>query len=236
MHLIVRFILIVAFLSLFVNSQGARGGGGGSRGGSSGSRGGSRTSRGGTCTGEDCDKNAGIIAGSVIGGIFAIVAVIFTTIFCVRRYRGRPYRSNVDFISEGKNAASTYEKDHFESGPWSSRYYQKSAWHGPHALTLNFDRGMSTISGEGTDDIGDYTVEGVFSTETHRMGLTKSYRAGTGNPGENFGHTVTLQLVWNSANEQFEGKWFIQTARYRGEDKFQLKFGSHTRIFEVSNN
>lgn len=165
-----------------------------------------------------------------------MLAVVFTTIFCVRRWRGRAYRSNVDFIRQGSNVASTYEKDHFESGPWSSRYYQYSAWHGPHALTLNFDRGMSTIRGEGTDDVGNYTVEGVFSIETHRMGLTKTYRAGTGNSRENFGHSVTLQLAWNPANEQFEGKWFIQTARYRGEDKFQLKFGNHTRIFDTPSN
>ena len=196
--------------------------------------GGSRTSRGGSCTGDNCNENAGIIAGSVIGGIFGILAVVFTTVFCVKRCRGRPHHSNVDFIDQGSNGTASYEKDHFEAGPWSSRYYQRGRWHGPHTLSLEFDRGMSTVHGQGTDDVGDFTVEGIFSTKTHRMALTKKYSAGTGDTSENFGHSVTLQLVWNAANEQFEGKWFIQTAKYRGEDKFQLKAGSPTKIFSTN--
>ena len=158
-------------------------------------------------------------------------AVICATVFCVDRCCGRPCRSNVDFINQGSKGTVPYEKDHFETGPWSSRYYQRGRWHGPHTLSLNFDRGMSTVQGQGTDDVGEYTVEGIFSTKNHRMALTKKYRAGTGDTSENFGHSVTLQLVWNPANEQFEGKWFIQTAKYRGEDKFQLKAGSPTKIF-----
>ena len=170
----------------------------------------------------------------MIGGVFGVVAVIFTTAFCVKRCRGRPYRSNVDFIDQGSNETTSYEKDQFETGPWSSRYHQRGRWHGPHTLSLNFDRGMATVHGQGTDDVGEFSIEGIFSIKTRRMALTKKYRAGTGDSSENFGHSVTLQLIWNPANEQFEGKWFIQTAKYHGEDKFQLKPGSPTKIFFTS--
>ncbi|CAF1395817.1 unnamed protein product, partial [Didymodactylos carnosus] len=37
-----------------------------------------------------------------------------------------------------------------------------------------------------------------------RIGLTKRYKEGTGDPTQNFGHTVTLQLCWNSDHDQFE--------------------------------
>ncbi|CAF4039414.1 unnamed protein product [Rotaria sp. Silwood1] len=86
MSIAFRLLLIVALVAIFVNSQGARGGsrGGGSRGGS-GYRG--STSRGSSCQGSNCHI-AGIIAGSVIGGIFGIIAIISLTIFCCRRYRG----------------------------------------------------------------------------------------------------------------------------------------------------
>jgi hypothetical protein len=40
------------------------------------------------------------------------------------------------------------------------------------------------------------------------------------------GHTVTIQLYWNPDNNQFEGKWYVQTAKYRGEDKFELKLSN----------
>jgi hypothetical protein len=54
--------------------------------------------------------------------------------------------------------------------------------------------------------------------------LTKNYQAGTGNRAENLGHHVTIQLIWNSDSHQFEGKWYVRTNKYHGEDKFELKF------------
>ena len=233
MHLVIRFILVIAFLTIFVNSQGARGGGGGgSRGGGSGGARGTRTGgNGSSCTSDECRRKAGIITGSVLGGIFGLLAIIFTTRWCAKRWQGRPYRSNAEFIDQTSNEASVYEKDHFENGIWSSRYYQNGRGHGPYSLSLRFDRGMSTVSGEGNDDVGTFTIDGVFSVKSHRMALTKKYQAGTGDSLQNFGHTVTIQVTWNGVNEQFEGKWFIQTARYRDEDKFELKIGSPTKIF-----
>mgnify|MGYP000430449988 CR=1 FL=1 len=80
------------------------------------------------------------------------------------------------------------------------------------------------VTGSGFDDVGTFTVDGVYSTKTNCMGLTKHYQAGTGNPSENLGHKVTIQLTWNHENDAFEGKWYVQTHKYRGEDKFELKF------------
>ena len=39
-----------------------------------------------------------------------------------------------------------------------------------------------------------------------------------------FGHQVTLQLIWNAENQQFEGKWYVHTKTYQGVDKFQLQY------------
>lgn len=41
---------------------------------------------GGSCIGEDC-RIGGIIAGSVIGGIALIAAILFLSIYCYRRYK-----------------------------------------------------------------------------------------------------------------------------------------------------
>ncbi|CAF4295133.1 unnamed protein product, partial [Adineta steineri] len=73
-----------------------------------------------------------------------------------------------------------------------------------------------------------FTINGIYSHETSRLGLSKKYQLGTGNKTENLGHTVTIQLTWNKTSNQFEGKWYVQTNKYRGNDKFQLKFdGRH---------
>ena len=59
---------------------------------------------------------------------------------------------------------------------------------------------------------------------TRRIGLTKIYQKGTGNPAENLGHTVTIQFEWNFRKRRFEGKWYVKTNKYSGNNKFRLKF------------
>ncbi|CAF2809570.1 unnamed protein product [Rotaria sp. Silwood2] len=233
MHIVFRLLLIVALVAVLVHSQGSGGGsrGGGSRGG--GSRGGSSyrgsTNRGGSCQGSQC-RLAGIIAGSVIGGIFGLIAIILLTIFCCRRYRNRSTELHTSFVdkssTDGRNRTyQTYEEDCFKNGDWQSRYYQYGQWHGPHRMSLIFDRAASQVTGKGYDHVGDFTVDGTFSVEKQHITLTKTYALGTGDAKENFGHTVTVELTWNSSHARFEGKWFVQTNHYRGEDKFELKFG-----------
>jgi hypothetical protein len=80
------------------------------------------------------------------------------------------------------------------------------------------------VTGWGSDNIGTFSIDGTYSVKTNRIGLTKLYQSGTGNPSENLGHQVTIQVAWNEQNYQFEGKWYVQTSKYRGEDKFELKF------------
>ncbi len=161
----------------------------------------------------------------MLGGIFGTLAVIFVAVYCYRRWRTKRLRSNAVFVVEGDSEKSqTYIKNHFETGVWSSRYFQYNKWHGPHKLSLSFDCVMSRVDGQGIDDIGAFTIDGTYCLETHQIALTKTYKQGTGNSMENFGHKVTIQLTWNLDHNQFEGKWFVQTSSYRGEDKFELKF------------
>ncbi|CAF4389171.1 unnamed protein product, partial [Rotaria sordida] len=35
------------------------------------------------------------------------------------------------------------------------------------------------ITGSGSDDIGTFTINGIYSVETRRIGLTKTYTRGT---------------------------------------------------------
>jgi hypothetical protein len=79
------------------------------------------------------------------------------------------------------------------------------------------------VTGSGLDDVGTFTIDGTYSIETRRIGLTKTYQIGTGNPSENLGHQVTIQLEWDTLNSQFEGKWYVRTSKFHGEDKFELK-------------
>jgi hypothetical protein len=112
----------------------------------------------------------------------------------------------------------------FQSGLWESQYYQYDKWHGPHQLQLSFDGIQSKVTGSGSDNIGTYSIDGVYSIPTGRIGLTKTYELGTGNPVENLGHTVTIQVEWNRYNNQFEGKWYVRTSKFMGSGEFKLQY------------
>ncbi|CAF0760530.1 unnamed protein product [Adineta steineri] len=227
MHIVFHLLLIIALLGIVVHAQGARGGGGTRSGSSSSSRYRSSIRNESRCQGASCQRT-GIIAGSVIGSVLALIAIIFLIIYCYRKYRSRPSQSNLAFVSqnstnEQNRTYQTYEENCFKNGIWRGRYYQYGRWHEPHKIILSFDRKSDRVFGHGYDDVGKFTIDGTFSMETQRIVITKVYESGTGDSQENFGHTVTLQLTWNSSHAQFEGKWSVETGRYRGSDKFELK-------------
>lgn len=112
----------------------------------------------------------------------------------------------------------------FRSGIWTSRYHQYGKWHGPHEITLTFNPRSSKVSGDGWDEVGRFIVNGIYSLRTRRMGLTKTYQVDTGNKAQNLGHSVTIQLTENVHLQQFEGRWYGQTVKYHGKDKFVLSF------------
>ncbi|CAF1285897.1 unnamed protein product [Adineta steineri] len=87
------------------------------------------------------------------------------------------------------------------------------------------------VTGSGSDDIGVFTIDGTYSTETNRIDLIKTYQLGTGNSLENFGHQVTIQLTWDKTNYQFEGIWNIETDRYCDKGRFELKF--NTELIQI---
>ncbi|CAM4825604.1 unnamed protein product [Rotaria magnacalcarata] len=112
----------------------------------------------------------------------------------------------------------------FQSGVWSGRYFQYEAWHDPQQLWLSFDSNSFTINGHGSDDVGRYTVTGKYSTTTNEIELIKKYQQGTGDEEENFGHSVTIEVTWDSKKHLFSGNWYVDTNSYRDEDIFELKF------------
>ena len=111
----------------------------------------------------------------------------------------------------------------FQSGPWTSEYSQHNKPHGPHYVDLLFDDQKFEVTGAGLDDVGMYTLHGFYSTQTRRMGLTKTYQLGTGNPTQNLGHTVLIQVEWSRTSNQFEGKWYVRTRKFKGSGEFKLR-------------
>ncbi|CAF3381535.1 unnamed protein product, partial [Rotaria sp. Silwood2] len=109
----------------------------------------------------------------------------------------------------------------FQSGSYDMRYYQYGKWHGPFLVQLEFIN--RNVQGSGNDDVGSFDVTGHYSRSDYHMNLTKQYKLGTGNPRENLGHQVKIDLKWNEHAKHFDGQWIVKTANYSGQDKFELK-------------
>lgn len=187
--------------------------------------GGTRTS---TCHGSKCNL-AGIIAGSVIGGILLIAGIAFLIIWCYMRRRRRNSAVTQPFLDRQTTKSDvqdykTYSYEVLRNGRWSSRYQQYGSWHGPFIMSLNFDPVATTVRGYGSDDVGQFSIDGQCSNQSTNISLIKRYKSGTGNPSENFGHQVTMNLTWNQKTGQFEGQWSVDVSRYRGNGKMELKF------------
>ncbi|CAF2519169.1 unnamed protein product [Rotaria sp. Silwood2] len=229
MNLVYRALLIIICLGIRAECQG--GGGGGSFSG------GSFTggifyygNAGGSCKGNNCSGSTSVVLG-ILGGIIGFVLLVWGIYYCVKSSKGRPSQTNVIFVQKETNQNYELEKSDiniFKSGYWKSQYFQYGNWHGSHRFSLTFNDLSMNITGSGSDDVGTFTIHGTYSVKTRRIGLTKTYKKGTGNPSQNLGHQVTIQLTWNAQNNQFEGKWYVQTSKYYGENKFELKFdGQH---------
>jgi hypothetical protein len=107
---------------------------------------------------------------------------------------------------------------------------QFGRWHGPDYFSLSFDSQTFQITGSGSDNIGMFVVDGIYSIKTGRIGLTQIYQSTNGNRAGNLEHQIIIQLVWNSQTRQFEGKRYVRTRTYREENRFELKFNKQQQL------
>jgi len=180
-------------------------------------------------TPEECRRERIFLTGFFIV-LFTVPCIICCICWCKTCYRsskknaGIPKQYNAAFIRQNSDSNRKNEIDPFETGTWSFLYKQYGTWHGPYQLPLSFNHSSGKVTGHGTDDVGDFTIDGTFSSANLRLGLTQKYKAGTGNPRENLGHTSIIQLKWNSSKNEFDGKWYVNTYKYSGNGYFKLKF------------
>ena len=182
---------------------------------------------GSLCFDTGCRQRAALIGASAIGGCIGSVLCLLACWFGWRWWKGRPWYSNEKFIQTRRKRLVVPDSSPFKSGVWSSRYLQETRWHGPYRHLLSFDQQTSKVSGCGQDEIGPFSIDGLFSLNTGRLAFTKAYTLQNAHSSIYTRHRLIVQLSWNEETRQFEGKWYVQTKTYRAENRFYLKFNQH---------
>ncbi|CAF0986924.1 unnamed protein product [Adineta steineri] len=164
-----------------------------------------------------------IIAGGSLGLIFMISMGIFVYHLCFKKQQ-HVSTFPVVIYEKTKQEEDVQEANRFQSGTWSIEYYHNEEWYGPFQITLSFNSQSMQVTGSGSDNVGIFALNGVYSAVLEQINITKKYQLGTGDPIENKGHEVKMQLRWHSINHQFEGSSLINYSDYQVQGKCRLKF------------
>eukprot|EP00563_Minutocellus_polymorphus_P021248 CAMPEP_0197734026 /NCGR_PEP_ID=MMETSP1434-20131217/44209_1 /TAXON_ID=265543 /ORGANISM="Minutocellus polymorphus, Strain CCMP3303" /LENGTH=521 /DNA_ID=CAMNT_0043321431 /DNA_START=137 /DNA_END=1703 /DNA_ORIENTATION=+ len=83
------------------------------------------------------------------------------------------------------------------------------------------------VKGNGEDKVGSFVLRGVW--KGNRLGMTKQYLKGTGDPNENHGHQIHMRLAKEKSSgmvindrPRLEGKYYVRTPQYSGEDHISI--------------
>jgi len=225
-------------------AQGGRGGGGGFRGGGFGGAGigagigagaGAGQGRGGKSTGNEW------IA-------LVIIAVCFVILIAAKRYENsdsigerRPLLSEGErrgvvaappsareYVSGQESAATTnVPMKVLPSGIWRGYYDQFGTTHQVCEFNLTIQSDM--VQGSGVDDVGAYTLEGLYAQATGRLAFKKQYirdsHAANGlSSNENLGHCVEYRgtCAGPELGQGVRGRWTVQTSMYSGSGVFHI--------------
>lgn len=173
-------------------------------------------------------KVIGIVIGSVFGGILILACCltlcalgVCLPLLC---FKGAPFRSNKAYVYSRIGMYNDRNNAIFRPGSYSSYYIKDGSLRGPYNLVLGFyPTGDHIVYGKGNDDVGQFIIKGTYSPRTLRMGLEKRYQKGTGDSSANFGHTMTIQVQWNERTQNFDGKYYLKTGKYRDEHKYIIR-------------
>ncbi|CAF3411273.1 unnamed protein product [Rotaria sp. Silwood1] len=171
---------------------------------------------------------AGIIVGSVIGGLLVLICIMgLCIIACSCGFyccRGRPLRSNKAYIYNGFPVHNSIGNIIFQSNTFTGFYFKDGIWYEPHYFTLAFyPQANYTVYGKGKDSLGLYVAKGVYSPRTLRMAFDKYYQTEFGNVRQNQNKKMTIQVTWNPFTQSFEGKHYLKDGKYVEEQPYIMQ-------------
>lgn len=169
----------------------------------------SRGSRSGGSSGSSSDSDGDGTTGGIVAGVILAFIVIVSIIYYFYRRRKRYQEAHAPvekdtWLSECRampqdglldvNLRCTIFRGNYSQHGTS---YPLDPFHVQFATT---DGAKYKITGRGTDETGQYALDGELSHFNGRITMNKMYTSGAGN-------TVLYRLEWESATQEFVGTY-----------------------------
>lgn len=133
--------------------------------------------------------------------------------FCC--FRRRPLRSNPRYVRRGAAVNHTLGTALFQTGTFSGSLLIDGQWQKREPMVLSFYPGAGhVIYGKGSDIDGAYTIRGVYSIQTGRIGFDKTYDER---------RRETIQVEWDRNQEIFHGHSYSNTNGRYEKHKYMLR-------------
>lgn len=153
-----------------------------------------------------------------------LIACCFTLCVVGLCLTGTALLPNKSYVASGIRRYDSGSNGVFRPGPYSTYSMKDGALHGPYHLTLAFyPTSGHIVFGKGEDEMGRYSVKGVYSPTTRRMGLEKYYQTGPTESDRNSRPKVTIQVQWNGSASGFEGKYYLKHGKQHAEQKYIIR-------------
>jgi hypothetical protein len=84
-----------------------------------------------SCVSENCQRRVYIIVAICISCLVGLVLVSISVAICYNRCKGQGHQENTIFVNSTSQKSSrkeAYNLNPFQSGIWSSRYFQYEQW------------------------------------------------------------------------------------------------------------
>ncbi|CAF1106145.1 unnamed protein product [Adineta ricciae] len=190
-----------------------------------------------SCDTPKCQHEGAVVTSAIVGLITSIILfILLCKLFgdfcgCVNISF-----DDEKFLMDNCGGQTTSNVNLFQSGVWSSQYYRSEDCHGPFQFPLIFSSSNNKIKGYGSDDIGTFNVNGIYSDNTNRIVLIKKYQTIRNKSQEISKYEARAQLIWNNMTNQFEGTWKVKTAKNTDKGKFILQFLPGSFALKIGNN
>eukprot|EP00746_Dinoflagellata_sp_MGD_P124480 gnl/MRDRNA2_/MRDRNA2_59080_c0_seq1.p1 gnl/MRDRNA2_/MRDRNA2_59080_c0~~gnl/MRDRNA2_/MRDRNA2_59080_c0_seq1.p1 ORF type:complete len:326 (-),score=52.06 gnl/MRDRNA2_/MRDRNA2_59080_c0_seq1:52-1029(-) len=138
----------------------------------------------------------------------------------------RPPPPAAEYIRES-SALATVPIKRLPSGTWRGYYNQYGSRHAVCEFKLAFDG--DRMHGNGVDDVGSYSIDGLYGQGSGRISFRKQYVRGSPAANgrisqENLGHYVEYrgECAGTDLGHGVRGLWYVETALYRGSGRFHI--------------